>query len=277
MAEPVSQREYWAGKVGNEWATHATRLDIMLQPMTAAAMERAAFKSGERVLDIGCGAGATSLEIARRVAPGAVTGVDISPPLLNVARERAAQSGLAASFIEADAGAATFDQPFDAAFSRFGVMFFEDPARAFAHIRTRLRADGRLTFICWRPLLENGWATTPIAAVMPMLKTPLTPPDPDAPGPFAFSNPQKVERILGDAGWRDIVITRWDGDILIGGGGTLEEAADFLLTIGPGARAIAEQNLDHAEARRRVVEQLASRGAQDVKLPAACWIVSAAA
>lgn len=277
MAEPISQREYWAGQVGNEWAMQAARLDIMLQPMTAAAMERAAFQSGERVLDIGCGAGATSLEIARRVAPGAVTGVDISPPLLSVARERAAQSGLAASFVEADAGAATFDQPFDAAFSRFGVMFFEDPTRAFTHIRTTLRANGRLTFICWRPLLENGWATAPIAAVMPMLKTPLMPPDPDAPGPFAFSNPQKVERILGEAGWRGVSITRWDGDILIGGGGTLEEAADFLLTIGPGARAIAEQNLDQAEARRRVVEQLSSRGAHDVRLPAACWIVSATA
>lgn len=279
MQDRPSQREYWSGKVGDEWAAHAERIDAMLRPLTEAALKLGAFQSGEGVLDIGCGTGATSLEIARRVGgSGSVVGVDLSPQLLSVARERANKADLAVDFIEADAGSASLGERFDAAFSRFGVMFFEAPANAFAHIRTEMHAHGRLTFVCWRSLDENIWAVTPIEAIQPMLKTPLARPDPDAPGPFALADGEKIQRILRDAGWRNIVLSRWDGGITIGGGGSLGETADFMLKIGPCARAIADQDLDVGDAKQRLVDRLSPLYKNDgVVLPAACWLVTAMA
>jgi SAM-dependent methyltransferase len=273
-----TQREYWSGKVGAEWASHAERIDAMLAPLTEAALAAGAFQPGERVLDLGCGSGATSLEIARRVTPaGAVLGVDLSPQLLAVARDRARDAD-SVRFVEADAGVTDFAVTFDAVFSRFGVMFFEAPAQAFAHIRGAMRPKGRLAFVCWRAMTENAWATAPIAAIDAMLKAPLPSPDPDAPGPYALADAGKIERVLTDAGWRDIVLTRWDGDINVGGGGALAEVADFLLRIGPCARAIADQTLDADEARQRIVDRLAALYKNHaVMLAAACWIATARA
>jgi len=279
MTQPPTQKEYWSGKVGGEWAAFADRIDAMMAPMTGAALDLAAFKPGEQVLDIGCGAGATSLDIAGRVQPGgAVIGVDLSPQLLDVARARAAGVGLSASFIETDAGVAAFDRTFDIAFSRFGVMFFEQPVAAFAHIRSALRADGRLVFLCWRAFAENTWSTKALDAIKPMLKEPLAPPNPDAPGPFGLADRDKIERILNESGWRDVEIGRWDGDIPVGGRGSPADAAEFLLRIGPTARAIADQDLDGAEARRRLIDALAPFATADgVMLGVACWLVRAQA
>lgn len=279
MTEIPSQKEYWSGKVGTEWAAHADRIDAMLRPMTAQALQRAAFQPGEHVLDIGCGAGATSVEIARAVRPGgSVTGVDLSPQLLEVARARAAEEALPATFLEADAGAMRLGRNFDAAFSRFGVMFFEQPVAAFAHLRGEMRSGGRLAFVCWRTLAENAWATAPIEAVKPLLKAPITPPDPDAPGPFSLADQKKIARVLGEAGWRGVEVMPWDGAIPIGGGGTLQDAADFLLRIGPCARAVADQALDAAEAAQRLIDALAPlHSERGVALPAACWLVTATA
>lgn len=279
MTERPSQREYWSGKVGDEWAAQAQRIDAMLAPMTDAALERAAFAPGETVLDIGCGAGATSLEIARRVAPGgSVVGVDISPQMLQLARTRAGAASTAIEFLDADVGEANFTRRFDAAFSRFGVMFFEAPAAAFAHIRAQLHPGGRLTFVCWRVLVHNTWATTPVDALGPMLKAPMPAPDPEAPGPFAFADSERVRGILAAAGWRAVELAPWDGLITIGGGGDLTQSADFLLRIGPCARAIADQGLDLAEARQRLMGHLAPLHRENgVALGAACWIVSATA
>lgn len=277
MPEAPTQKEYWSGKVGGEWAAFADGIDRMMQPMTGHALDLAAFKSGEHALDIGCGAGATSLDIAQRVRPGgSVTGVDLSPQLLDVARHRAAEAGLPATFIEADAGAALFNQTFDVAFSRFGIMFFEEPTQAFAHIRSAMCANGRLVFVCWRSFAENEWSTTAIEAIKPMLKTPLPPPNQDAPGPFGLADRDKIRRVLSGAGWRDIEITRWDGDIPVGGGGSLRETADFLMRIGPTARAIAEQGLDSNEAQQCLMEALAPHERDEgVMLGVACWVVQA--
>jgi SAM-dependent methyltransferase len=278
MAGQPRQREYWSGKVGDDWAAASGHIDAMLRPLTEAVLDRGAFRPGERVLDIGCGAGATSMAIARRVSEtGSVVGVDLSPQLLRVARERAQQAGLAAEFVEADAGSAKLGERFDAAFSRFGVMFFESPVQAFSHLRANMRAQGRLIFVCWRDLAENLWATAPIEAIRPMLKAPLARPDPDAPGPYALADGAKIERILREAGWRDVVLSRWDGKLTIAGGGSVEETADFLLRIGPCARAIADQELDAAEARQRVMDRLSPHHEHDgVALAAACWFVTAA-
>jgi SAM-dependent methyltransferase len=278
--QPQTQREYWSGKVGGEWAAYADGIDIMLRSLTQTALEHAGFLPGQRVLDIGCGAGATSLDIARRVgANGAVLGVDLSPQLLAVARARAAEARLNAQFIEADAGSADLGaEPFDAAWSRFGVMFFEQPPQAFAHIRASLRPNGRLAFVCWRAMADNPWATIPIEAIKPLLKTPLAPPDPEAPGPYALADGAKIKRILTESGWRDIALTPWDGDLPVGGGGSLDDTAGFLLRIGPCARAIADQQLDAAEAKRRLVAQLTPHHRNNaVILPAACWFVTATA
>ena len=279
MSGTPMQKDYWSGPAAEQWATHADRIDAMMRPMTDDALRLANVQPGERVLDIGCGSGATSLRMASAVLPGgAVTGVDISPQLLHVAHARAAQTDLPVSFIEADAGAAQFDQKFDAAFSRFGVMFFEQPSAAFANIRKQMRDGGRITFICWRPIAENGWAMVPLEAIKPMFETPWTPPNTDAPGPFAFSDPAKVERILAEAGWRSIAIERWDGDNVIAGGVSLEESTDFLLRIGPSARAIAERGLDLVTVRARLMDALAPlHDGTGVALSAACWFVSATA
>ncbi len=279
MENRPTQREYWSGKVGNEWAAHAAQIDVMLKPITAAALELGAFRAGERVLDIGCGSGATSLEIARSVSPGGcVVGADISPQMLEVARERAAGTALPIEFVEADAGSAQLGACFDAAFSRFGVMFFETPELAFAHIRAGMCEGGRLVFVCWRTMAENKWGTTAIEAVQPMLKAPLPTPDPNAPGPFSLADDDKIRRVLDEAGWRDVEARAWDGLIAAGGGGTIEETADFMIKIGPCARAIADQGLDLNEARRRLVEHLAAmHSTKGVMLPAACWLVSARA
>lgn len=279
MSGTPMQKEYWSGPAADQWATHADRIDAMMRPMTDDALRLANVRPGERVLDVGCGSGATSLRMASAVLPGgAVTGVDISPQLLDVARARAAKADLPLRFLEADAGAAQLDQTFDAAFSRFGVMFFEQPSAAFANIRKQMRSGGGITFICWRPIAENGWAMVPLEAIKPMFDTPWTPPDTDAPGPFAFSDPAKVERILAEAGWRNIAIERWDGDNVIAGGVSLEESTDFLLRIGPSARAMAERGLDAVAVRARLMDALAPlHDGTGVALSAACWFVSATA
>ncbi len=171
MAGGITQAEYWNGEVGARWARNQAVLDAVFAPLTEALFDRAALRGGESVLDIGCGSGATSLEAARRVGPeGAVTGADISAPLLAVARSRAeAETGAAPiRFVEADVERADLGA-YGQALSRFGVMFFPDSARAFANIRRMLHPGGRLTFLCWRALPENLWVTVPREAVLPLL------------------------------------------------------------------------------------------------------------
>lgn len=276
---PLTQTEYWNSKVGEEWARQADVMDRMLQPMTQPAFDLLNLKPGERVLDIGCGAGATTLKAASYIGDSIAVGVDISKPLLDLARERAAAHGANAHFVEADVAAAPLrDAPFDAAFSRFGVMFFDDNAAAFAKIRAAMTPSGRIVFICWRTFKENGWAYAPLAALKSLLKSPITPADPDAPGPFQLQDPEKIKTMLATSGWNDVSITPWDGDVLVGGGGDATSAAAFLLKIGPCARAITDQQLDPAEAQRLLTDFLRKHETPaGVALPAACWIVRAVA
>lgn len=279
MPNPPTQTEYWNSKVGEEWARQADLMDRMLQPLTQPAFDLLNLKTGERVLDIGCGAGATTLKAASYIGDGIAVGADISKPLLELARARANASGANAHFVEADVATTPLrDAPFDAAFSRFGVMFFDDTAAAFAKIRAALNPNGRIVFICWRTFAENGWSHAPLTALQPMLKAPITPADPDAPGPFQLQDPEKIKAALTTAGWRDIAIAPWDGDVLVGGGGGANVAAAFLLKIGPCARAITDQQLDAAQAAQLLADFLRKHETPaGVALPAACWIVSASA
>lgn len=280
MSEPTtpSQREYWNSKVGEEWARQADLMDRMLQPLTQPAFDLLDLKPGERVLDIGCGAGATTLAAAKYLGDGQAVGADISKPLLELARQRASESGANAHFVEADVSAAPLrDTPFDAAFSRFGVMFFDDTAAAFAKIRGALYPGGRIVFICWRTFAENGWSHAPLVALQPILKAPITPADPDAPGPFRLQDQETIKAMLATSGWRDVSVTPWDGEVLVGGGDA-KSAAAFLLKIGPCARAITDQQLDPAQAQQMLTDFLRKHETPaGVALPAACWIVRAVA
>ncbi|MFM8754728.1 MAG: class I SAM-dependent methyltransferase, partial [Phenylobacterium sp.] len=158
-----AQEAYWNDLAGRTWAALQDRIDRQIRPLGLAAMDRLAPSPGETVLDIGCGCGDTSLELARRVGPeGEVLGLDISGLMLEVARRRAAEAGASAlEFRQADAQVAALPGGRDAVFSRFGVMFFADPPAAFANLRRALRPGGRLGFVCWRPLAENLWMRLP--------------------------------------------------------------------------------------------------------------------
>jgi ubiquinone/menaquinone biosynthesis C-methylase UbiE len=150
--------EYWNGRPADVWVTEAERFDSMLAPFGRRLLTAAVLEPGERVLDVGCGNGAVSLEAARAVAPGGlVTGIDLSAPMLGVARRRAEEQGMDIDFVQRDAQTASFDQPFDVVVSRFGVMFFDDPEVAFANLAKAARSGGRLSFVCWQEMFANEW------------------------------------------------------------------------------------------------------------------------
>ncbi|MEL4886930.1 class I SAM-dependent methyltransferase [Pectobacterium betavasculorum] len=141
----------WNGQSGESWVTNQARLDAMLAVFGQAAIEAVAPEAGERVLDVGCGAGASSMALAARVgASGQVLGVDISEPLISRARALSPQE-TSTLFQVADASRAELPEgAFDILFSRFGVMYFDDPTGAFLHLRRALRPGGRVAFVCWR-------------------------------------------------------------------------------------------------------------------------------
>jgi SAM-dependent methyltransferase len=269
----MNQVDYWNGEAGTIWASVASDLDTMLGPLGEAAMDALAPARGERVLDVGCGTGATSRALKQRVGQeGEVLGIDVSTPILDAAR---AQGG-GPVYLHADAGSAAFPGgPFDAVFSRFGVMFFEDPIAAFAHLRGATRPGARLAFVCWGPLVENPWATEPVIAALPLLREPPPPPVPDAPGPFAFGDGERLRGILASATWSEIELRRLDTVYLLGS--TVERAADIALRVGPLARLAREQGADPAPIRDVLRGLFERRRTADggVAMPASCWIVTA--
>jgi SAM-dependent methyltransferase len=275
------QIEEWNGGSGERWLRYQERLDDALAPFGAAALDAASPGAGERVLDVGCGCGATTLELARRVgADGYVLGADISAPMVERARVRAREQTPSPEFQLADASRLVFDgERFDLLFSRFGVMFFDQPVPAFAHLRSLLRPGGRLVFACWRPLAENEWVTLPLEVARPWL--PDTPPaDPHAPGPFALSDSDRTRRILTEAGFGYVLVRPFDAGMRIGTGVTaLQDAAEYLFQIGPTARQLREQaGPAQAEIRQAILRELTSRHRPEgVVLNAAIWIVTAVA
>lgn len=275
MSGNAQQVEYWNGAVGERWARLQDDIDRMLGGITTGFIGFADARPGERVLDIGCGCGTTTLTFAQSVRPGgSVAGVDISVPQLSVARARAAARQAEIPFIEADASTYDFQPVFDLIVSRFGVMFFADPAAAFRNMRSALAPKGRLTFVCWRTPAENKWASVPMAAAQPLLP-PQEPSDPLAPGPFAFADSTRIATILAEAGFDDIEIEAFDGHADMGD--TPGDAAARSLNIGPLSRAVGESD---AQTRARIGDAVARALAAyqtplGVHAPVACWFVRA--
>jgi SAM-dependent methyltransferase len=274
----ADQIAYWNGPGGQRWADRQQSQDILLAPVADLVIDRAKTKAGERIVDVGCGAGATTMALAQKVGPsGHVLGIDISAPMLARARQLA-PSDAPAEFVLADATIYPFPPAsFDLLASRFGVMFFAEPALSFANLRRALRPSGRLAFACWREPRDNPFFMAPLAAVYRHVPK-LPPPGPDDPGPFAFASEARVNRVLAEAGFTDIAMERCDLalDIAIGRG--LEAAVESALEIGPASRALDGHPPDvRAAATHSVREALAAFAkGQTVPLPASIWIVTAA-
>ncbi len=276
MTEAVNadQAKYWNTGAGETWAALQTRLDQQLGPLGRIAMSALAPRPGEHVLDVGCGTGQTTHQLATATGKaGSVLGVDISRIMLDIAEARPPSPGV--TFREADAQTHPFAAgSFDAAFSRFGVMFFADPIAAFVNIRRALKPNGRLSFVCWRAPAENPVMTLPMAAATPLLP-PMPPAPPSTQGPFAFADAEHVKTVLTSAGFTDIDLTPHDQDI---GSGDLEQTLTVALKVGPLGAILRE----HPDRRDAVIEAVRTAlaphdGPQGIKLRSATWIVTARA
>jgi ubiquinone/menaquinone biosynthesis C-methylase UbiE len=275
----ADQIAYWNGPGGEHWTDRQQMQDILLEPVSNILIDRAKAKAGERIVDVGCGCGATSLAFAQKVGQiGRVLGIDISAPMLARARQNA-PAEMPVEFVLADATVYPFDQAsFDLLVSRFGVMFFAQPALSFANLRKALRPSGRLAFACWREPRDNPWLMMPLQAVYKHVpKLPQL--GPEDPGPFAFASEARVTRILGEAGFSGIKMEQCDLSLDVAIGRGLEAAVESALEIGPASRALQDQPPDiRAAATHSIREVLApfAKG-QAVPLPGSIWLVTASA
>jgi SAM-dependent methyltransferase len=267
----------WSGQTGESWAAEWRRTDRSLSRLTARLLARINDTQGGCVLDVGCGAGELSLAIAAGDPAAQVIGVDVSDALLAVARQRAAAAGLTrVRFQQADA--ARWNPPGgfapDLLVSRHGVMFFDDPPAAFAHLAGSAAAGARLVFSCFREVSANPFFTE-VAAFLP---APAQPSYPYAPGPFAFADPDRVGRLLAAAGWNDVAFEAVDFPLVAGAGeDPVDEALAYFGRIGPAARAIRELEGPARDSFTAALRSLAEAHCRDgeVALGAAAWIVTA--
>jgi SAM-dependent methyltransferase len=273
----ADQIAYWNGPGGQRWTDRQQAQDIMLAPVSDILLDRARVGAGERIVDVGCGCGATSVALAQRVgAAGRVLGIDISAPMLAQAR-RIVPADLPVDFVLADATVYPFEPAsVDLLFSRFGVMFFAEPAVSFVNMRKALRPSGRLAFACWREPRENPWMMTPLQAVYKHVPK-MPPQGPEDPGPFAFASEARVHGILSEAGFRDAAMEPCGLALDIAVGRGLEAAVESALGIGPASRALEGQPPElRAAAKDSVREALTPfASGSAVPLPGSIWIVTA--
>ena len=275
----AEQIAYWNDEAGTRWTAIQRRTDALFDELTVAAIDSADPRAGESVLDVGCGCGATVLELARRVRPGGrVVGVDVSRAMLELASERVQAEGLPAVTLHlADAATYSFrEAEFDLAFSRFGIMFFGDPVTAFTNIRRSLSADGRLACLAWRPLAANPWFGVPLAAAIRHVPPP-APQDPEAPGPMSFADSARVKRILSAAGFTAIDLERRDVMMKLSGPNELDRATEFATQVGPASRALMGATPAAQKAARTAIREALEdyAGADGVMLPGSVWFVTA--
>lgn len=269
----TDQIDYWNGPAGEKWVAEADQLDSMLSAFIEPVLDAGDVPAGRRVLDVGCGSGALSFA-ALNAGAEAVTGVDVSVPMLALARKRS-EGRPKARFIEADAATWQADAPFDRLISRFGVMFFASPEEAFSNLHRQMSPGAGLAFACWQPLKRNEWALAPLEASLQLATEPPELPPAGAPGPFAFADADRTVSILGRAGWKDLAAEAWTGRIPLPGN-SVREAAQFATQVGPTARLIAQQELDRARVQAAIEQVLTGKAGEDgrVWLDAAVWIVT---
>jgi ubiquinone/menaquinone biosynthesis C-methylase UbiE len=270
------QAKRWNGVAGRAWVDSQDVVDQMFQPVQEVLIDAVLRKPAGRVLDIGCGTGGTTLAVARALGVNArCVGLDISEPMIEAARARADRSGMPVTFIRANAQTYTFDAAvFDKIISRFGVMFFDDPVRAFANLRSAATNDGELRVIAWRSGEDNPFMTTAERAAAPLLSN-LPARQANAPGQFAFADERRVARILDKSGWAEIDIERLD----VACSFPESQLVRYFTRLGPVGMVIDEVD---EPTRERVVERVRAafepyvHGA-DVRFTAACWMVTASA
>jgi ubiquinone/menaquinone biosynthesis C-methylase UbiE len=266
------QIEFWNGDAGKKWVGEQEKMDQMLNPLSDVAIDIAEPRFDERVMDVGCGCGATSVELARRGAK--VWGIDVSAPMLSRARKRGEEyPGMV--FTEADASNYDFSSEQQLIFSRFGVMFFANPVEAFTNLRSALVPRGRMVFLCWQAANNNEWISRVGQAVKKFLPEPTDVPDPRAPGPFAFAEQAYLEGILSQAGFKNVEFQSLSIDLKLAS--TVEEALDFQSNIGPLSAVIAQlegKTRDEAlNAAKEVLQE--SMSTEGIKLGSAVWLVTA--
>jgi ubiquinone/menaquinone biosynthesis C-methylase UbiE len=272
----ADQIAYWNSAVADRWAKRQADIDAMMAPFTEALLGVANLgpEGPWRILDVGCGSGETTL-LAAEIGHD-LTGLDVSTSLLDLAKARAKKAGLAVNFFLGDASRLTIDPPFDLVMSRFGIMFFDDPPKAFANLAKMTRVGGRIVFVCWRAPSENQWVTVPMAALEGLVQA-VGAKQADGPGPFAFANPSLIRTLLSGAGFTNIKITPFDGEMAMGGSKGRREATNYLAEIGPAARAIGELP---KERRSEVMKRLEAAVAPWMRgdalvLQGAVWVVEA--
>ncbi|SDC68927.1 Ubiquinone/menaquinone biosynthesis C-methylase UbiE [Cupriavidus sp. YR651] len=269
------QARLWNGPSGRAWVDAQAWLDAMFQPFEDLLVN-AASSAGRGVLDVGCGTGATTLAVARRHgAASRCVGIDISGPMIAAARASAEREGTPASFIQANAQTHVFaPASFDMIISRFGVMFFDDPVQAFANLRHAASQGAGLRCIAWRSAAENPFMTTAERAAAPLLPD-LPARRPNAPGQFAFADPDRVRGILEQSGWLEIEIRPIDVACILPEQGLVE----YVTRLGPVGLALQEAD---DQTRAKVIETVRAafdpyvHGAE-VRFTAACWMIGAQA
>lgn len=269
----TAQFELWNGAMGQRWAHEADQFDRMIAPFHQALIEAVDAQPGQRILDLGCGTGSTTCQLAQRTVDGPVLGYDIAEVLLEVARGRAAGGGIRnADFQQGDAQIADLrSKSFDLITSRFGSMFFADPVAAFANLRRMTRDDGRLVIVVWREVRQNAWMMHIIRALAAGRTLP--PREPDAPGPFALADEDRVRAILNQTGWVDTQLRPLEAELFIG------KNPDDALARGVSLGDWILEGLDAIE-RQTAVDRLRAKytalaGPNGVHATGAAWLITA--
>ena len=274
-----NQRDFWSGKGGDIWVERQNVMDIMLSPLGEAALNKLNFNEEENVLDIGCGCGHTTLNIAKRIEPlGNVTGLDISEPMLERAKESAVEMSITNTTFKCvdvqteDLG----DQIYSAAFSRFGVMFFEDSIAAFKNINRSLISGGCLSFVCWQSPAVNPWQSLFIQEIKKFLELPSPPPR--SPGPFAFMESEYVFSILEESKFQDINIEGHEAEVNMFSGRSLSDSVKDYISINP---VVTEMLRDSSEDQTTEIVNSAIEAfspyysEKGLIFPSATWLVTA--
>ena len=274
----IKQKQFWSGAGGDVWVDKQREMDIMLNPLGRKAIEQLVLEEHTKILDIGCGCGATTIEIAKMIPKGHVTGLDISIPMLDRAEKFASEMSLSnIDFQVKDVQTEEISSnQYDIAFSRFGVMFFEDPYEAFKNINQSIKENGQLVFVCWQHSSLNPWQSLSLQVIKEYLDLPSPPPK--SPGPFAFEDKDYIEDILKGTDFKDISIADNQEDIVMFSGKSIREACEDYLTINPVVTEMLKNSGN--ELKEEILEALIAKFSSfhnndGLLFPSATWIVSA--